>query len=88
MCKYDYSAPVFSEGTGHFTQMVWAGTTAVGCAMTGPETCPKGFLDPRSGRTWPHAYMLVCEYDKPGNYAGRFAANVLPPIVQPAKCSK
>lgn len=36
---------------GHYTQMIWSGTTAVGCALS------------RGGRY----EVLVCRYDPPGN---------------------
>ena len=29
--EYDFQAGQFSEPTGHFTQLVWRATTAVGC---------------------------------------------------------
>ncbi len=61
---YDYNDPGFSSGTGHFTQVVWKGTTEIGCALT--TDCPSW------SRTW------VCQYNPPGNYIGQFAENVFP----------
>ena len=58
--SYDWRRPGFSMTTGHFTQVVWKDTIAVGCAMV---TC--GRQD-----TW------VCNYDPPGNVEGDFALNV------------
>ena len=29
--NYDFAAGQFTEGTGHFTQLVWKATTTVGC---------------------------------------------------------
>lgn len=63
---YDYSNPGFSSDTGHFTQVVWKGTTEIGC----------GF---KSGCTTGWANVWVCQYNPPGNYTGQFAANVFPP---------
>lgn len=60
--KYDYKRAMFSMKTGHFTQVVWKDTLAVGC---GVATC--GGND-----TW------VCNYDPPGNVEGDFALNVAP----------
>ncbi len=68
MCNYDYRNPGFTAG--HFTQMVWAGTQRVGCAMVGPGTCPNGITDREAGRTYQRVYMLVCEYDSPGTSVG------------------
>jgi uncharacterized protein YkwD len=63
--KYDFSNPGFSPQIGHFTQVVWKGTTEIGCARnTGCST--------RISNVW------VCHYNPPGNYQGRFADNVLP----------
>ena len=52
----------FSMKTGHFTQVVWRGTTEVGC---GHSAC-------NGNDIW------VCEYDPPGNWEGQYRANVLP----------
>lgn len=60
--QYNYAAGQFGENTGHFTQMVWKGTSQVGCAT---QDC--------SGRTF-----LVCEYKARGNIIGHFTENVFP----------
>jgi hypothetical protein len=49
---YDYSKPGYSMNTGHFTQVVWKDTTAVGCALA---ECPGGFN------------LYACEYEPAGN---------------------
>ncbi len=58
---YDFNNPTFSSGTGHFTQMVWKGTTKLGCgsnARCGMKT-------------------YVCQYSHTaGNMMGQFAQNV------------
>ncbi|MBU0945145.1 MAG: hypothetical protein KJ804_11110 [Proteobacteria bacterium] len=66
---YDYYDPGFSSETGHFTQIVWRGTTEIGCgAATG------------CGNDWPWMpNVWVCQYNPPGNYIGDFAENVFPP---------
>jgi pathogenesis-related protein 1 len=67
--SYDFVAPGFSQGTGHFTQVVWRDTTRVGC---GVAACPglfPGFED---------SLLYVCQYAPPGNMEGQFEANVLP----------
>ncbi|KAL1936315.1 hypothetical protein VTP01DRAFT_449 [Rhizomucor pusillus] len=62
--EYDYSNPGFSSATGHFTQLVWKGTTQLGCGVT---KCLNGPL-------------YTCSYYKPGNIVGGtyFQENVLP----------
>lgn len=40
---------------GHYTQIVWRDTTAVGCGLA-------------TGNGWD---VLVCQYDPPGNYQGQ-----------------
>lgn len=63
---YDYNNPGFSSGIGHFTQVVWKGTTEIGC----------GFVTGCSG-SW--ANVWVCQYNPQGNVLGQFAENVFPP---------
>jgi uncharacterized protein YkwD len=63
LLKYDFRRGGFSKATGHFTQLVWMGTQRLGC---GTSTC-------RGKRLW------VCQYDPPGNFRGKYDANVLPP---------
>lgn len=65
---YDFSDPGYSGATGHFTAIVWGGTTELGCAIA---TCPEG------GRT-PGRKIYVCQYNPPGNVNSRFAENVFP----------
>ncbi|KAI8067108.1 CAP domain-containing protein [Gongronella butleri] len=60
---YSYSNPGFSMATGHFTQVVWKGSTKIGC----------GFASCNGQK------MYSCNYDPPGNYLGEFPQNVLPP---------
>ncbi|KAI8377067.1 CAP domain-containing protein [Choanephora cucurbitarum] len=63
--KYNYNAPGFSMATGHFTQVVWKGTTEVGCAA---YDCPN------NGGNY-----IVCNYNPSGNYLGEFPKNVQAP---------
>ncbi|KAH8815414.1 CAP domain-containing protein [Xylogone sp. PMI_703] len=57
--KYNFNKPGFSEDTGHFTQLVWANTTSVGC---GRANC--------SGENGTPGWYVVCEYYPPGNVEG------------------
>jgi uncharacterized protein YkwD len=59
--NYNYAMPVFSMTTGHFTQVVWKGTTEIGC----------GKARSKSGNIY-----VVCNYSPPGNYRGQFKSNV------------
>ncbi|MCG8420439.1 MAG: CAP domain-containing protein [Proteobacteria bacterium] len=60
--SYDFSRPGFAFKTGHFTQIVWLGTTELGCAMA----------ECRNAELW------VCRYNPPGNVRGQYRTNVLP----------
>lgn len=60
--QYDFGRPGFSMQTGHFTQLVWAGSTELGCGVT---EC--------NGRE-----IWVCNYSPIGNMAGDFPENVKP----------
>ena len=59
---YKFPDGGFSMKTGHFTQVVWRGTTQVGC---GRSRC--NGMD-----------IFVCEYDPAGNWEGQYRENVLP----------
>jgi hypothetical protein len=57
-CDMTCTSMQFSNGCGHYTQVVWRGTTEVGC---GVATCGTGRT---AGEVW------VCNYKAPGNYIG------------------
>ncbi len=66
--KYRYGTD-FSTATGHFTQLVWAGSSRLGCGFArGLTRGPYGSLN---------AIFIVCSYDPPGNVSGQFRENVL-----------
>lgn len=68
---YNYAAPGFSSATGHFTQVVWKGSTQLGCgASKGTKTL--------NGTKF-NAFYVVCHYSPAGNVLGKFPANVLKP---------
>lgn len=71
------------DGYGHYTQIVWKGTNAVGCATvdcTGKGNGPQGLGN--VGSDVP-PFFTVCNYSPPGNYLGDFADNVGEPLGQP-----
>lgn len=53
----------FDYRTGHYTQLVWADATAVGC----------GFADFQEGRP---TRLIVCNYKEGGNVLGRMIYSV------------
>lgn len=61
--QYNFNKPGFSMATGHFTQVVWKGSTLIGC----------GKAKAKNGGIY-----VVCNYSAPGNYTGKFKENVLP----------
>lgn len=67
---YSYSNGGFSHATGHFTQVVWKGTSRLGCATV---NCP-GLGN-----------FFTCEYADAGNYEGQYQENVSPPSPAPYK---
>lgn len=56
---------------GHYTQVVWAATTSVGCAV---QYCPPGTMAEGMG-----AYFSVCNYLPAGNVPGAYNTNVARP---------
>lgn len=61
---YVYSGNDCSGVCGHYTQIVWRETTALGCGIAHcTANSPFGAGSP----TWD---LVVCEYDPPGNYIG------------------
>ena len=63
--SYDFRSAEFDEKTAHFTQVVWKGTTDVGC---GAAWC--------GGQGGTPGWYLVCQYFPAGNVVGAFKQNV------------
>ena len=61
---YDYSNPVFTNEAGHFTALVWVATKQIGFGVA---------------RTSSGQWLVVANFDPPGNFRGQFAENVLQP---------
>lgn len=68
---YNYASPGFSSQTGHFTQVVWRGSTQLGCGAARGVTTRNG--------TRYNAFYVVCHYAPAGNVTGQFPQNVLRP---------
>ena len=61
----------FKNGAGHFTQVVWNGTTAVGCdSYVCPTTMTFG------SRKVNNVPLVTCEYNPTGNVLGMYSYNV------------
>nr|XP_054748344.1 uncharacterized protein LOC129253930 isoform X1 [Lytechinus pictus] len=58
---YDYDDHSCSHVCGHYTQVVWASTYAVGCGRTFCSSVSNG---------WSNAYIVTCNYGPAGNYNG------------------
>ena len=61
---YDFDNQGFGMDTGHFTQLVWKGTTKLGCASSQASETGNRYV--------------VCNFEKPGNMLGDFENNVSP----------
>jgi uncharacterized protein YkwD len=71
VAKYDYTKPGYTDATGNFTQVVWKGSTTLGCgASQGVKTI---------NGTQYNAFYVVCQYTPAGNVQDQFATNVLKP---------
>ncbi|BFZ19718.1 hypothetical protein BsWGS_22757 [Bradybaena similaris] len=64
---YDYSSNTCTpgRGCGHYTQVVWAKTSAMGCGVT---YCPRFNQARKIGFT--EGFLVVCNYGPGGNYIG------------------
>jgi hypothetical protein len=64
--NYTYSGNTCAEGQtcGHYTQLVWRTTTAVGCAV---QQCT---TNSPFGGSFPDWAMVVCDYSPAGNWTG------------------
>ena len=69
---YDFARPGFAEATGHFTQLVWKNTSAVGCGRRFCGGGDGGAKGDGKGKGW----FLVCEYWPRGNVIGQFGDEV------------
>ncbi|XP_030828317.1 uncharacterized protein LOC589695 [Strongylocentrotus purpuratus] len=58
---YDYDTHSCSDVCGHYTQVVWDDTYAVGCGRTFCSSVSNG---------WTNAYIVTCNYGPAGNYNG------------------
>ncbi|KIV99947.1 uncharacterized protein PV09_08464 [Verruconis gallopava] len=67
------------DGWGHFTQVVWKGSTSVGCATY--DCSASGLAN--TGSSVP-PYFTVCNYKPAGNFLGEFADNVGEPLNMPS----
>ena len=59
---YDFTKSEYSSKTGHFTQVVWAKTTKLGCGSASDG----------------NNVYVTCRYEPAGNVVGEFKTNVLP----------
>ncbi|MDN3026035.1 CAP domain-containing protein [Streptomyces sp. S.PB5] len=64
--EYDFDHPGFSPRTGHFTQLVWQGSTHIGAARAIGGTPGK------------YETYIAVEFEKAGNIDGEFEQNVSP----------
>ena len=64
---YNYAANTCSSGKvcGHYTQVVWSGTSEVGC---GKQYCTQ---NSPFGASFPNWYFIVCNYSPAGNDGSR-----------------
>lgn len=62
--EYDYRGNACTKVCGHYTQVVWASSYKVGCAV---QLCPNGIRD---YTTKPGA-IFVCNYGTAGNFRGK-----------------
>ena len=67
------------ENWGHYSQIMWAGTTGVGCATV---DCSSSGLANAGSDVSP--WFTVCNYSPAGNVAGGYGANIMAPGNMPS----
>jgi hypothetical protein len=67
--KYDFNNPGYINGTGHFTCLIWKSSTI----------CGFGYSLNKST----NEVIISMNTSPPGNILGKFAENVLPPLLDP-----
>jgi len=69
--SYDFSKPVFSENTGHFTALIWKSSTNIGIGYSYDPITKTG--------------IITMNTSPPGNIEGLFSQNVIQPMtpIQP-----
>merc|ERR1719171_1929540 len=95
---YDFNNQGFGSGTGHFTQVVWAGSTHVGLAQSGSFVCanywPAGnMMGDFEGNVYPSGCdpdpdMIISEYGdgfRPGGWGGTVFPGTTRGIKMPKK---
>ncbi|KAL5103085.1 GLIPR1-like protein 1 [Taenia crassiceps] len=60
---YNYTSNTCSHACGHYTQLVWANSDQVGCAMRRCDGLRPDWSNPQ--------YLTVCQYKPGGNYVGQ-----------------
>ncbi|CAD6583752.1 MAG: hypothetical protein CYPHOPRED_002485 [Cyphobasidiales sp. Tagirdzhanova-0007] len=73
---YNASNPVANDKYSHFTQVVWANSTQVGCYQATCATFVNGTGVPVFPTVYLPAVYTVCDYYPPGNVPDEFAVNV------------
>ncbi|KAJ8042198.1 GLIPR1-like protein 1 [Holothuria leucospilota] len=63
---YTFDTTECSSVCGHYTQVVWASSYAVGCGRT---FCSTVTWDD-GANVWNNAWLVTCNYGPAGNYAG------------------
>lgn len=70
VCQYNFNNGGFSGATGHFTQVVWKGSTQLGIGYA------RGSYS-FNGKRFDNCLFVVGRYKEAGNMQGNFQSNVL-----------
>ncbi|MDN5924156.1 MAG: CAP domain-containing protein [Xanthomonadales bacterium] len=65
--NYTTNSCAADKACGHYTQMVWAATTHLGC---GQAVCTQNNPFDPTGAIYPTWHLFVCDYDPRGNFIG------------------